>query len=106
VTGVTAPNYTVVPGADAALTIRPATVVARAINTVVKYGKPIPPLAYRITGFVNGDTIAVVSGTAMLATTATQGSQPGSYPITFSFEGLSAANYNVVYAGATVTIEQ
>jgi len=106
VTGVTAANYTVVLGADSELTIRPATLVARAINSSVKFGQPIPPLTYRITGFVNGDTNSVVSGAATLATTPTQGSQPGTYPITFSSEGLSAANYNIVYLGATLTIEQ
>ena len=106
VSGVTAANYTLVPGVDAAFTVRPATLVARAINTVLKSGEPIPALTYRITGFVNGDTSSVVSGAATLATTATQGSQPGNYPITFSGEGLSAANYNFVYTNAMLTIEQ
>jgi hypothetical protein len=106
VAGVTAANYLVVSGANAELTIRPATLVARAINTVVKYGQPIPPLNYRITGFVNGDANSVVSGTAALATTAVKGSQPGTYPITYASEGLSADNYNIVYSGATLTIEQ
>jgi hypothetical protein len=65
-----------------------------------------PRYAGLCAGFVNGDTNSVVSGTATLATLATQRSQPGNYPITFSGEGLSAANYSIVYSNAMLTIEQ
>jgi hypothetical protein len=35
----------------------------------------------------------------------TQGSPAGTYPITFSTETLSAANYTIVYTGATLTLK-
>ena len=106
VAGLTAANYTVVAGPAGTLTINPGTLVARANNVVIKQGQPIPVLAYRVTGFVNGDTNSVLSGPAALTTTATQGSPAGSYPITFSTEGLSAQNYNIVYTGATLTVRE
>ena len=56
-------------------------------------GEANPTLTYTISGFVNGDTSGVVSGSASLATTATTASPPGSYPITFTSVALTAANY-------------
>ena len=51
-------------------------------------------LTATLTGFVNGDTAAVVSGAASLSTTATAGSGVGSYPITVAAGTLDAANYD------------
>ncbi|GGG83664.1 MBG domain-containing protein [Edaphobacter dinghuensis] len=62
------------------------------------------PLAYTITGFVNGDTSAVVSGTATLSTTVTANSGFGAYPVTFATESLTAANYTFIYTPGAVTV--
>src|SRR5262249_30868672 len=62
---------------------------------------PIPTLTDTITGLVNGDTAAVLTGFP-LSTTATSASAPGSYPITVG--GGSAANYTVALAGGTLTL--
>jgi len=105
VSGITAANYVVVAGPNGTMTINPETLVARTVNIVVKFGAPIPALTYKVTGYVNGDTGSVLSGTATLTTTATQGSPRAVYPITFSTEGLSASNYVMAYTNATVTIE-
>jgi len=105
VAGITASNYVVVAGAPGMLTIQPQTLVARATNIVAKNGAALPPLTYQVTGFVNGDTGSVLSGTATLSTMGTQGSPAGTYPITFSTETLSAANYTIVYTGATLTLK-
>ena len=51
-------------------------------------GGPMPTLTYTFTGFVNGDTQSVVSGTPVLSTTATATSVPGSYPITVTAPAL------------------
>ncbi|WP_157412923.1 MBG domain-containing protein [Aeromicrobium sp. Root236] len=56
-------------------------------------GAANPPLTATTTGFVNGDTAGVVSGTPTVTTTATSTSPPGTYPINVSTEGMSAANY-------------
>ena len=80
----------------------PLTVTAN--NASITFGQPLPALTYTITGFVNGDTTAVVSGTATETTTATTSSGPGAYPITFSTEALTAANYTFNYVSGTLTI--
>ena len=104
-TGVSAgQNYTLATPTTATFTVTPALLNARALNVTLHPGEPIPALNYRLTGFVYSDTSAVVSGQATLTTTATQGSAPGTYPITFSTEGLTAQNYTIDYIPATLTI--
>ena len=68
------------------------------------YGDPNPQFTYTITGFVNGDTIAVVSGAADCTTTATQTSPVGTYPITCTQNTLTATNYVFVFVPGTLTI--
>ena len=71
----------------------------------VSYGAAIPALTATITGFVNSDTAAVVTGSASLNTTATAGSAVGQYPITVGLGTLSAANYTFgTFTGSQVTI--
>ncbi len=67
-------------------------------------GAANPAFTYSITGFVNGDTSSVVSGTATLTTVATTTTPPGTYPITFSTKSLTAANYSFNYVSGTLTI--
>ena len=57
------------------------------------FGQANPPLTYAITGFVGGETSAVVSGTAACSTTATPSSPAGDYPITCTAGSLSAPGY-------------
>jgi len=61
-------------------------------------------LAYTITGFVNGDTPAVISGSPLETTPAAQGSPVGFYPINISVGSLSAGNYSFVFSTAELTI--
>src|SRR5205823_1652632 len=69
------------------------------------YGDANPPLTATLTGFVNGDTAAVVSGTAALNTAATAASPVGTYPITAGAGTLSAANYDFLnVVGGTLTV--
>jgi RHS repeat-associated protein len=73
------------------------------------YGAANPTLTFTLSGFVNGDTVSVVSGSPTLTTAAASGSGVGSYPITVVNAGsLSAANYdfpaaNFVNGTLTVT---
>jgi len=86
--------------------VNQAPLTVAAANKSMTYGATVPTLTDAITGFVNGDTSSVVSGTATMATTGTSSSAAGSYPITFSFQGLSASNYFFVYVPGTLTINQ
>ena len=68
------------------------------------YGQDNPNLTYTISGFVNGDTSAVVSGTPVLSTAASTASPVGAYAITVNVTGLSAANYDFTGQAATLTV--
>src|SRR5207253_1602809 len=64
-----------------------------------------PPLTATLSGFLNGDTAAVVTGTAGLSTTATPTSPVGTYPIVVGPGTLSAANYDVAFTvNGTLTV--
>ena len=82
----------------------PLTVTANDASR--SYGGTNPVFSARISGFVNGDTSAVVSGTASLSAAATATSPVGPYPIVPAVGTLSAANYtftNFVNGALTVT---
>jgi hypothetical protein len=96
---LTSANYTLAfTGGTLTVIPAPLTVVANAQTKV--YGAALPALSYTASGFVNGDTAAVLNGT--LATTATAGSGVGSYPITQG--NLAAANYTTTFTGSTLTV--
>jgi hypothetical protein len=88
----------------ATFTVNPATLTVAANNASVAFNQPIPALTYTVTGLVNGDTIADLTGTPAEKTTATQGSAPGTYPITITRGTLAAANYTLVGQDGTLTI--
>ncbi len=75
-------------------------------------GQPNPTLTYMYTGFVNGQaaSTAGISGSAVLATTATMSSAVGKYSITVTSAGtLKAANYNFpasAFKTGTLTVTQ
>jgi sugar lactone lactonase YvrE len=83
----------------------PLTVTANSLSKT--YGAAVPPLTYTITGFVNGDTSSVITGTPSVSATATVASGVGSYPISIAAGTLDAANYDFPGAnlvGNTLTI--
>ncbi|MBZ5508941.1 MAG: beta-propeller fold lactonase family protein [Acidobacteriia bacterium] len=96
-------NYTVTVN-NGTLTITAAVLTVTADNASRLYGDPNPPLTYTIAGFVNGDTLAVVSGTAACTTTATPDSPVGTYPITCTAGTIAAANYVFAFANGTLTV--
>jgi 6-phosphogluconolactonase (cycloisomerase 2 family) len=74
-------------------------------NFSMVYGDPVPsPLPYTITGFVNGNTIGVVTGTAACSSAVTSTSHVGSYPTTCDITALSAPNYTFVTLPGAVTV--
>ena len=85
-------NYTInYQHGQLSVTKAPLTVIANDQTKV--YGAANPPLTATISGFVNGETSSVVSGSAALSTTATVVSAVGLCPITVAQGTLAAANY-------------
>jgi len=100
------PNYEVTFEGDPQVffTINKATLTVTADNKTKKQGEDNPPLTYTITGYQYSDSVAVVTGTPSLSTTATKTSPVGEYDITIS-GSLTATNYNFVYVKGKLTIE-
>jgi hypothetical protein len=82
-----------------------ATLTFTANNLSMTTGSNVPALTYGVTGFVNGDTAAVLSGAPVLSTTATKASNVGNYPITITPGNLSAANYNFNLLNGTMSVQ-
>jgi gliding motility-associated-like protein len=89
--------------ANSELTITKAGLIARADNKAKVYGDANPAFSVSYTGFVNGETVAVLtSASTASATGVTAASSAGNYPITAS--GGSANNYQLSYSPGTLTI--
>ena len=86
------------------LTVNPATLTVSANNTNRIYGAVNPAFTASYTGFVNGDTVAVVSGSPSLTTTATTNSVVGTYTITAGLGTLTATNYSFGFTNGTLTV--
>ncbi len=98
--GGSASNYTITH-VDGTLTIDPAALTITADGKSKIYGAALPTLTASYSGFVNGDSAAVVSG-LNLSTTAHSTDGVGVYPITAS--GAGASNYSISYVPGTLTI--
>jgi len=61
-----------------------------------------PPLTITYTGFVLGETSAVLLTQPVISTTAVLASPPGTYPITVT--GATAANYNITHTNGTLIV--
>lgn len=108
--GLTARNYdiTFVPGAltigQAALTVLPLTVTA---NDAVK---TYDGLVYSggngvgFSGFVNGETVAVLGGALVYGGTAQGAIDAGTYTLTAS--GLTSGNYTITFLPGKLTIDK
>ncbi|MGF7042248.1 MBG domain-containing protein [Mucilaginibacter lappiensis] len=81
-----------------------ATLTITANNQSKIYGAANPALSVSYSGFVNGDNSASLTTKPAVVTTATVTSAAGTYPITAS--GAAIANYNIVYAPGTLTINK
>jgi hypothetical protein len=97
-------TYAAAAPVSQSIAVAKATLTVIATNVSVTYNAPLPKLAYTTTGYVDGDSSAVLSGTPVETTTAKQGSAPGSYPITVAQGTLAATNYNFQFKSGTVTV--
>jgi hypothetical protein len=94
-------NYTVTTH-NGALSVTPATLTGTADNKSRLYGETNPVFTVTYTGFVNGETAAIVTGTLVSSATAETNSPVGNYPITVS--GQSAPNYSINYVAGTLSV--
>lgn len=103
--GAVDPNYTItyVGGIES---VTPATLLVTADNNTRFYHLADPTFTATISGFVNHDTSAAVTGSASCTTSAVYSSSVGTYPITCSQGTLAAKNYVFSYAPGTLTITQ
>jgi hypothetical protein len=91
--GPAATNYTIKVIATT-LTVSKASLYIEAKNVAVTYGQTPPqPTAYTLTGFVNGDSVTVVSGAPILSTAVTATTPVGFYKIGVQVGTLTATNY-------------
>ena len=86
------------------LTVNAAVLGITANSTNRTYGAVNPDFTYTASGFVNGETTAVLSGSPSLTTTATTNSAVGGYTITAAAGSLSAANYTFSFTNGTLTV--
>ncbi|HAB19258.1 MAG TPA: hypothetical protein DCE44_22875, partial [Verrucomicrobiales bacterium] len=91
-TGATARNYSI-QMVSGTLSVTQARLDVTADDKEKRFGQPNPPLTYRITGFVLGETEAVLDRPVVISTDAAANSAPGVYRITVS--NAADANYTV-----------
>jgi len=84
------------------LTISKAPLTAEVQNVQRAYGADNPQFTAKYTGFVNGDTEAVLTNKGTFATEATKESPAGEYAITLS--GVEAKNYEVTTIAGKLTV--
>ena len=100
---LSASNYDFSP-VDGTLTIGKAHLTVTADNQARLYGGANPTFSETISGFVNGEDVGVVSGTALGSSTATSTTSVGSATIVANAAGLSANNYDFSEVNGILTI--
>ena len=92
--------------ATASLTVTSQTIplTITANNATRAYGAANPAFSVTASGFVNGDTLAVLSGTLVCSTPATPSTPVGTYPISCS--GLTSAKYTITFVPGTLSVTQ
>jgi hypothetical protein len=99
-------NYTAAAQVQQTLVVNQATLTVTAASPTITYGTAVPAYTAAISGYVNSDTSAVVSGAPSLTTTPATPSNAGTYPITAAIGSLSATNYTFAFVPGTLTINQ
>jgi gliding motility-associated-like protein len=94
-------NYNPANDVSVTLTVNKKMLTVTADNKTKIFGEPNPTFTYTITGFVNGETEAVLTTPVSISAT---GTNAGNYPITAS--GAAAANYSFNYVAGTLTIQK
>ncbi|NMM50224.1 choice-of-anchor tandem repeat GloVer-containing protein [Marinigracilibium pacificum] len=104
-------DVTIVPGNDrrynlvytnGQVTVEKAELTFKADNKSRGYNQVNPTLTYTVSGFVLGQDKSVIDQLPQISTSATQSSNSGTYPITFT--GGSDNNYTFKFINGTLTI--
>jgi gliding motility-associated-like protein len=98
---ISRPNYSDIT-LSANLTVSKANLIITADNQTKVYGQANPELTVSYSGFVTGESPAILSKAALATTTANTSSLVGNYPITVS--GAVASNYIINYINGTLAI--
>ncbi|NVN97854.1 MAG: MBG-2 domain-containing protein [Geobacteraceae bacterium] len=97
-------SYNPAPQASQTLTVNKATLTVAAQNESRSYGSANPIFTPTYSGFVYGESAAVLTGVPSLITTADSNSPVGSYDITASVGTLVAANYDFSFGTGTLAV--
>ncbi|MGA3161231.1 MAG: MBG domain-containing protein, partial [Terracidiphilus sp.] len=97
-------NYAAATQVTRSITVNQAVLTVTANNASMNVGGAVPTLTASYSGFVNGDTSAVLGGSPTLTTTATSSSPAGNYPITVALGTLTAANYTFTFVNGTLSV--
>jgi hypothetical protein len=92
--------------ASASLNVLRAVLTAKADDKSRIYGGADPVLTSSISGFVNGESASVLSGSPALSTLAGPSSAAGTFPISIAAGTLSAANYSLSFVAGTLTVQR
>jgi len=102
--GADAGNYAISnAGVSTKASITPKALEVKANDQVRAYGAANPALTWTSTGFVGGDTAALLDG-VQTGTAATRESPAGTYAINIG--GNSLANYAVSYVNGVMTVQR
>jgi hypothetical protein len=97
------PNYTVALAANPpTFAVTPAPLTITVNNATKIQGQANPAFTVSYCGFVLGQDASVLGGALTFSTTATTGSQPGTYTVTAG--GQSDSNYAITFVPGTLTI--
>jgi hypothetical protein len=88
------------------ITVNKAVLTVTAGTGSMTYGRPLPALTYKVTGYVNGDRASRVSGTPVLSTNASSTSPAGVYAVIPDPGTLSADNYIFAMVQGAITVNQ
>jgi gliding motility-associated-like protein len=87
----------------ASSTVTPATLTITATDATRLYGAANPTFATSATGFVNGDTNAIITTPAIVTSTTTLASTVGNYALTPS-GAVTSSNYTIVYVNGNLLV--
>ncbi len=105
VSGISADDYTFTP-VDGVLTVSKKNLTLTAKPNTITYGDAPADNGYQYSGFVNGDTESVISGTVSYEHEYEIYDNVGSYYIRPVITALSAANYEITPVDGTLTVQQ
>jgi len=97
-------NYGAAADVSQSFTVDKAQLSVTANNANRLFGAADPAFSATYSGFVNGDSAAVLSGSPAFSSTADVNSPAGSYPLTPAAGTLGAANYSFVFVDGTLAI--